>query len=75
MIALDIGLFFIGGDQLCQAGMYLVRVQELAIPGTRCDGSILTGANPLPILVHSAGHQDLVKLADKLLGQGFHHVI
>ena len=55
--------------------MDLVRVQELAIPGTGCDGSVLTGAHLLPILVNSAGHQEVVELADKLLGQRFHHVV
>ena len=75
VIALDLGLFLVGSDQFCQTGMDLVRVQELAIPGTGCDRSVLTGAHLLPILVNSAGHQDLVELADKLLGQGLHHVI
>ena len=68
MIPLDFGLFFVVGDQFCQTGMDLVRVQELAIPGTRCNRPVFAGAHLPPILVHRAGHQDLVELADELLG-------
>ena len=75
VIALDIGLFFVVGDQFCQTGTDLVRVQELAVTGTGCDCPVLAGAHLLPILVHCAGHQNLVKLADELLGQRFHHVV
>ena len=75
VIALDLGLLLVAGDQFCQTGMDLARVQELAIPGTRCDCPVLTGAYLLPILVHCAGHQDLMEFADELLGQGFHHVV
>ena len=75
VIALDLGLLFVDSDQLCQSGMDFVRVQELAIPGTGCDGSVLTGAHLLSVLVYRAGHQKVVELADKLLGQGFHHVV
>ena len=75
VVTLDFGLLFVGSDQFSHSGVDLVRVQELAIPGTGCDGAVLAGANLLPILVHSAGHQEVVELADKLLGQGFHHVV
>ena len=75
VVALDLGLLFVCSDQLCQSGMDLVRVQELAIPGTGCDGAVLTGAHLLFVLVHRAGHQEVVELADKLLGQRFHHVV
>ena len=56
VIAFDVGLFFVVGDQLCQTGMDLVWVQELAIPGTRCDSSVLARTHHLFVLVHSAGH-------------------
>lgn len=75
VIALDFGLLFVGSDQLCQTGMDLVRVQELAIPGSGCDGAVLAGAHLLFVLVHCAGHQEVMELADKLLGQRFHHVV
>ena len=75
VIALDVGLLFIGCNQFCQTGVDLIRVQELAIPGTGCDRPVFTGSNLLLILIHRPGHQDLVELADKLLGQGFHYVI
>lgn len=68
VVALDLRLLFVAGNQLCQTGMNFVRVQELAIPGTGCDRPVLAGSNLLPILVHSAGHQNMVKLADELLG-------
>ena len=44
VIALDLGLLFIGSDQLCQTGMDFVRVQELSIPWTGCNGTVLAGA-------------------------------
>ena len=44
VIALDLGLLFIGNDQLCQTGMDFVRVQELSIPWTGCNGTVLAGA-------------------------------
>ena len=75
VVALDFGLLFVSSDQLCQGGMDLVRVQELAIPRTGCNRPVLTGAHLLLVLVHCAGHQEVVKLADKLLGQGFHHMV
>ena len=75
VVALDLGLLFVGGDQLCQTGMDLVRVQELSIPGTGCDRPVLTGAHLLFVLVHRAGHQKVMELADELLGQGFHHMV
>lgn len=75
VIAFDVGLFFVVGDQLCQIGVDLVRVQELAIPETGCDRPVLAGAHLFPILVHCTGHQDLVKLADELLGQGLHYIV
>jgi len=75
VIALDLGLLLVAGDQFCQTGMDLVRVQELAVPGPRCNRPVLAGAHLLLILVHRTGHQDMVELADKLLGQGLHHVV
>ena len=75
MISLDVGLLFIAGDQFCQTGMDFVRVQELAIPGPGCDGAVLAGAHLLFVLVYGASHQEVMELADKLLGQGFHHVV
>ena len=75
VVALDFGLFLVACDQLCQTGMDLIRVQELAIPGTGRNRPVLPGAHLPPILVHRSGHQDLVELADKLLGQGLHHMI
>ena len=75
VVALDVGLLFVGCDQVCQTGMDLVRVQELAIPGTGCDGSVLPGAHLPPILVHRTSHQNLVELTDELLAQWFHHMI
>ena len=47
----------------------------MAIPGTGCDCPVLAGAHLLLILVHCAGHKDLVELADKLLGQWFHYMV
>ncbi len=35
VVALDLGLFFVGGDQLCQTGMDLVRVRWIASSGMR----------------------------------------
>ena len=75
VIALDFGLLFVAGDQFCQTGMDLIRVQKLTIPGTGCDRPVLTGAHLLLILVHRTGHQNLVKLTDELLGQRLHHVV
>ena len=75
VIALDVGLFFVAGNQLRKTGMDLVRVQELSVPGTGCDGSVLAGAHLLPVLVHCTGHQKMMELADELLGQGFVHVV
>ncbi len=75
MIALDVGLFFIGCDQVCQTGMDFVRVQELAIPGTGCDCPILAGTHLLPIFVYCSGHQDVVEFTDELLSQGLHHIV
>ncbi len=75
VIALDLGLLFVSGDQFCQTGMDFIRVQELTIPGAGCNRPVLAGANLLPILVHRAGHQDLMEFADKLLSQGFHHMV
>ena len=69
VVALDVGLLFVTGDQFCQTGMDLVRVQELAIPGPGCDCPVLTGTHLLPILVYCAGHQDLIGLWDQLLIQ------
>ena len=43
VIALDLGLLFVGGDQFCQTGMDFVRVQELAVPGTGCNCPVFTG--------------------------------
>ena len=71
VIALDVGLLFIAGDQLCQTGMDLVRVQELAVPGARSRRSVLAGARLLFVLVYGASHQKVMELADKLLGQGY----
>ena len=75
VIALDVGLFLVGCDQFCQTGMDFVRVQELAIPGVGCDCPILAGTHLLLVLVHRAGHQEMMELADKLLGQGLHHIV
>ena len=33
VVALDLGLLFVCGDQLCQTGMDIIRVQELAVSG------------------------------------------
>lgn len=75
VIALDVGLLFVTGDQFCQTGMDLVRVQELTIPRTGCDRPVLSGTHQLLILVHRTSHQNMVELTDELLGQGFHHMI
>ena len=68
VIALDLGLLFVGSDQFCQTGMDFVRVQELAITGAGCDRPVLSGTHLLFVLVHGAGHQEMMELADKLLG-------
>ena len=44
MVALDLGLLLVGCDQVCQTGMDFVRVQELSIPWTGCNGTVLAGA-------------------------------
>ena len=41
VVALDLGLLFVSGDQVCQTGMNFVRVQKLAIPWTGCDDKIV----------------------------------
>ena len=33
VVALDLGLLFVAGNQFCQSGMDLIRVQELAVSG------------------------------------------
>lgn len=75
VVTLDLGLFFVGSDQFCQTGMDLVRVQELTVSGTGCDGAVLARTHLFFVLVHGAGHQEMMELADELLGQGFHHMI
>ena len=49
VIALDLCLLFVVGDQLCQTGMDLTSRKELAIPGTGCDRPVLTGAHPTSV--------------------------
>ena len=75
MISLNFGLAFVACDQLSQTGIDLSCRQQLTIPGTGCDGAVLAGAHLLFVLVYRAGHQKVVELADKLLGQGLHHIV
>ena len=75
MIPFDFSLALVACDQFSHTRMDLPCRQELAIPGAGCNRPVLAGAHLLPILVHCAGHQDLMEFADELLGQGFHHVV
>ena len=75
VIALNLGLLFVGGNQFCQTGMDFVWVQELAIPGPGCNRPVLTGANLITVGVHGASHQNLMQLSNEFLAQGIHYVI
>ena len=70
VVALNLGLLFVDSDQLCQTGMDLTSRQQLAVPGPGVWRPVLAGTHLLLILIHRPGHQNMVELADQLLGQG-----
>ena len=75
LIPLDFGLVLIVPNQCCQTGIDPAHRQQFPIPGPGGHRPVLTGADLLTIGVYRAGHQNLMELADELLGQRLHHTI